>query len=447
MNEDRMIAMLSNLDDDLIEREINHLMEGVEYDMESIKRKAHRKLEKYNKKAKFRKRLPYIAAVCACFICINAVYADEISQAVKSFFNKTPVYSTMVDGTAYYLNGTLVLEDNLVIDSFMVSDGRLEMACTSKLGIDVLKDIKIVPKGVAYTQYVMGGYSEDGNNKYRFSFVNGKEENYNIKPFKAFDLVVGDKTYMVDLDLAKSLDSTQKLAAGEATASNIDMVTVGANSIEKNGKQGVQLIASFKDKNMKLRAFGQPVNATVQTFLENLGQNIVIHGTGSQTEAIYGTDKSGAKHKLEVPADANARPITTFETDASKDSQLTINLPALLATYEKSIDSLEISIPKDGEKIINRDIDMFAQKAKVKSIKRLSPKSAELVFQLNTGDEKNVSIRFFYVNGKDIKKISSEFSGDKAIMTLEFDQDIDAVDLDISMPTFVINGNWTINMK
>ncbi len=448
MNEDKMIAMLSNLDDDLIEREIDNLMDGVECDMESINRKAHQKLEKYNRKTKFRKALPYAAAVCLCFICINTVYADEISQAMKNFFNKTPVYSTMVDGKAYYLESSLVLDDNLAIDSFMVSEGRLDMKCTSKLGADVLTKMKIVPKDAPNTQYVMGGYSEDGNNKYYFSFWNDKENNYNIKPFKAFDLLVGGKTYSITLDEAKSLDGTQKLTASEATANKIDLVTVGANSIEKNGKQAIQLIASFKDKDMKLTAFGQPVAATVQNTLENLGKDgLASTGTASRTEDIYATDQSGTKHKLTVPADAKARPITTFETDAVKGSQLTVNLPALLATYEKSVDSFTINIPKDGEKALNHEVDLVAQKAVAKSIKRLSLTSAELIFQLNTGTEKYVSISSFAMYNKDIKKISSEFSGDKAIVTLEFDKDVDAFDLDISYPMFVVNGKWTINIR
>ncbi|HWP98766.1 MAG TPA: hypothetical protein VN426_18135 [Syntrophomonadaceae bacterium] len=448
MNEDKMISMLSNLDDDLIEKEIDNLMGEVECDMESINRKARQKLEKHNKKAKLRKRLPYAAAICLCFIGMNVVYADDISQAVKSFFNKTPVYSTMVDGRAYYLSSRLVLDDNLAIDSFMVSEGRLDMECTSKLGADVLTGMKIVPKDVPDVQYVMGGYSEDGNNKYFFSFMNSKEKNYAIKPFKVFDLLVGSKTFSITLDEAKSLDSTQKLIASEATGNKIDLVTVGANSIEKNGKQAVQLIASFKDKDMQLTAFGQPVATTVKTTFENLGKNgQVSSGTASRTEDIYATDQSGTKHKLIVPADANARPITTFETDALKDSQLTINLPALLAIYEKSVDSFTINIPKDGEKAFNHEVDLVAQKAVAKSIKRLSPTSAELTFQLNTGADKYVSINSFEMFSKDIKKYSAEFSGDKAIVTLEFAKDIDAFDLDISWPRFVLNGNWTINMK
>ncbi len=139
--------------------------------MESINRKVQQRLEKHNRKTKIRQRLPYAAAVLACFIFINTVYADEISQAFKSFFNQTPVYSTMVDGKAYYLKDRLVLDDNLAIDSLMVSEGRLEMECTSKMNPDVLQEMKIVPKDAPDTQYVRGGYSEDGNNKYFFSFM------------------------------------------------------------------------------------------------------------------------------------------------------------------------------------------------------------------------------------------------------------------------------------
>ncbi len=130
-------------------------------------------------------------------------------------------------------------------------------------------------------------------------------------------------------------------------------------------------------------------------------------------------------------------PITTFETDASKDSQLTVNLPALMATYEKP--SIEI-LPSTSPRMAKQSSIMMwicsLRRRYAKSIKRLSPTSAELTFQLNTGADKYVSIRSFHMNGKDIKKISAEFSGDTAVMTLEFDKDVDAFDLNISWPMF-----------
>ena len=448
MNEDRMITMLSNLDDDLAEQVTDHLMQGVEYDMESIKRKSRQRLEKHNRKMKLRQRLPYAAAVLACFIFINTAYADEISQAVKNFFNKTPVYSTMVDGKAYYLKERLVANKDLTVDSIIVAEGRIEMNLTSNLDEADLGDIKILPKNAPGTEYTPSGYGKDGDHKYFLFFMNAKENNYNIRPFQAFDLLMGGKTYSITLDEAKSLDSTQKLTASEATANNIDLVTVGANSIEKNGQQAIQLIAAFKNDDMKLTAFGQPVTTTVKTTFEDLGKDgVTSSGTGSRTEDIYATDQSGAKHKLTVPADAKARPITTFETDAPKDSKLTVKLPALLAAYEKSVDSFTVNIPKDGENSLNNEVDLVAQKAVAKSIKRLSPTSAELTFQLNTGADKNISINSFSMNSKDVKKYSAIFNGDTAVVTLEFAKEVDDFNLEISWPRFVMNGDWTINLN
>lgn len=448
MNEDKMIALLSDLDDDLLTKAIDDIMDGVDCDMESIKRKSQKKLENHTRKTKLKRRLPYVAAVCACFICINTVYADEISTAIKSFFNQTPVYSTMVDGKAYYLKDNLTLDDKLTLNSFMVAEGRIDMECTSKLDIKVLEDMKIIPVDAPGTEYVKGGYSEDGDNKYIFSLMNGKEQNYNIKPFQTFNLKVGGKTYLVHLDAAKSLDGNPKLAASEATSNQIDMVTVGANSINNNGKIDVQLIASFKNKDMKLSRFGQPTDAKARYGYKDMGKDgVVCHSGGSRTDAIYAIDKSGSKYELNVPADAKAWPISTFATNASADSQLAVKLPALLATYQKSIDNIKIDIPAEGQKAINREVDLFAQKAVIKSVKRISPTSAELVFQLNTGNEKNIKIRSFNVYSKEIKEASTEFNGDEAVMVLNFDKNVETANLEISWPEFVMNGNWTINLK
>jgi hypothetical protein len=448
MNEDKMISVLSNLDDDLLEKEIDFLMGEVACDMESINKKAQQKLEKYKRKTKLKKRLPYAAAACLCLICINTVYADEISQAVKSFFNKTPVYSTMVDGKAYYLENSLVLDDNLTIDSMIVSESGVEMECTSQLANNILGAMTIIPEDIPDAQYIIGVYMKESNNKYYFTFADGKEKSFNIIPFKDFVLLVNGKTYSITLTEAKSLNDAQKLTVGHAASSEVDLVTIGANGIEKNGKQAVQLIASFKNEDIKLGAFGQPVEPTAKIKIENLSDGgRVGSSTSWDTKEIYATDKSGAKHKLTVPTDAHAWPITTFETDAAIGSPLTVNLPALLATYENSLANIRINIPQKGETLLNQDIDLIAQKAVVKSIKRLSPTSAELTFQLNTGADKYVSIYYFLMLSEDVRTIAGEFSGDQATATLEFDNNVNAFVLDISRPTFVVKGNWTINMK
>lgn len=447
MNEDKMISILGSLDDDLVDGVIDDLMKGVDCDLESINRKASQKLAKYNRQAKLRQRLPYVAAVLLLFVSINTVYADEISQAFKKFFNKTPVYETMVDGQAYYLKDPLALSKDLTLDSIIVAEGSIDMNLTAQDASD-LDNIKIIPQNAPGTEYTMGGIGQDGDHKYCLSFMNGTEQNYNIKPFQTFDLQVGGKTYTVDLDEAKSLKGSQKLAASEATANKIDLVTVGANSIEKNGKQAVQLIASFKDPAMKLSFFGKPKTVKASENFENLGPKGTVGSGGSdRPEPIYAIDQSGIKHELTKPANPKAYPITTFDTDAPKDSKLTVKLPGLMAHYEKKVDHFSVNIPKEGEKSLTDEVDLVAQKAVLKGIKRLSPTSAELTFKLNTGADKNIVISSFSLDGPDIKKYSANFEGDSAVVTLEFSKEKEAYDIGISWPTFIINGNWTINLK
>lgn len=447
MNEDKMMLLLSNLDDDLIESEIDNLMKGVEYDMDSIKRKAHQKLEQHNRKSRFNKRMPYVAAACACLLFANIVYADEISAALKSLFNQTPVYSTTVQGDAFYLKDRLVLDESLTIESFMVSDGRQDMSLTSTLDIAQIEDIKIVPKDDTSVHYVMGGYSQEGN-QYFLSFMNGTDNSYTIKPFKVFDMTVGGKTYTVNLDSSKSFDASQNVVASKETANPISFVTVGANTLEKEGKSTIQLIAAFKDKDMSLDRLGKPSNPIAKSSFENRGsEGSIGSSNSSQTEPLYATDKNGIKFILETPADAKAVPVTSFTTAAPKGSELSVQLPALIASYHKTVEHFSVDIPSSGEKSVDRELDLYAQTAVLKSIKRLSPSSAELIFQLNTGIEKDVEIRSFDLNSDAIDKSTAEFNGNTATILIDFKDTVKTMDFDISWPTFVMNGNWTINLK
>ncbi|MEN6325523.1 MAG: hypothetical protein ABFD18_04845, partial [Syntrophomonas sp.] len=120
---------------------------------------------------------------------------------------------------------------------------------------------------------------------------------------------------------------------------------------------------------------------------------------------------------------------------------------ALQACYPKKAGSFSINIPKNGAETLNREVDLIAQKAVVQSVERLSPTSAKLTFKLNTGNQEFVKINSFNVYNNDVKKLDSEFNGDTAIMTLEFNKQTDAADLEVSWPKFEMNGNWTINLK
>ncbi|WZL71845.1 hypothetical protein QBE52_12070 [Clostridiaceae bacterium 35-E11] len=96
---------------------------------------------------------------------------------------------------------------------------------------------------------------------------------------------------------------------------------------------------------------------------------------------------------------------------------------------------------------LNKEIDFTIQKAIVKKITRISPTSAEVEFELNTDGNENINIRSFNFYSSDMEKISAEFDGNKAIVNLEFDKDIDTTHIEITYPDFVMNGNWIINIE
>ncbi|QZY54956.1 hypothetical protein [Crassaminicella profunda] len=444
MNEDKMIEFLSNLDDDLIEKEVDKLLEGVEIDMDHIKKKACDKLNKSNKKVKRKKRFPYVVAACVCLLSMSIVYADDISQAIKSFMNKTPVYSTIVDGDAYYLKENYPLNKDIQIKSLMFSEGNLEMEITSKLSKDELGEISIIPKNDDHTVYVPGGYSEEGN-EYFFSFANKTENNYNIKPVKDFQLIIAGNNYDISLEKAKNLELNKEIYTAE---NNIKGVNIGAKRFYKNEKLNVQFITSFEDNDLKLNRLGKPTEVKAAFTTENRGSDGIMGSSSSnRVEDLYVLDEMNNKYKLEIPKDSKGRPITIFETNAPKDKNLTLKLPAIIAAYEKTMDSFELNIPKEGELSLNKEVDFNIQKAVLKKIKRTSPTSAQVEFELNTDGNENIHIRSFDFYSHDVKKIAGEFNGDQVIINLEFDKDMDATNVEIAYPEFIMNGNWVINMK
>ncbi len=395
---------------------------------------------------KRRKRYSYVAAACVCLLGVTTVYASDISETIKSFINKTPIYSTIVDGDAYYLKERYVLNNEIAIENIMVSEGNLEMEITANPSLSELGEINIIPQNDASTVYHPGGYSEEGK-KYYFSFMNKTENNYNIKPFKDFKLVIGRNSYNVSLEKAKSLDLNGKIYTPNAGESNIKGVDIGAKVIDENGKSNIQFVTSFEDKNLKLVGLGKPIEAKVVSTFEKRGKGMFSSSTSSKAEELYAFDEMNTKYKLQIPENAKGRPVTVFETNAPKDKNLTLKLPALVASFDKTITSLPLSIPKEGEATVNKEIDFTIQKAVVKNVKRVSPASAQIEFELNTGGNKNIDIRSFSLNSPDIKKMSAEFNGNKAIMTLEFDKNLTTTNIQISYPQFVMTGNWSIDIK
>ncbi|AOY74480.1 hypothetical protein BJL90_00015 [Clostridium formicaceticum] len=372
MKEDQLIQLLNSLDDDLVEKEIDRLLEGVEIDMDAINKKAHQKLNNNDKKIKGKKRLLYVAAVCLFLLSITTIYANDISQAIKSFLNKTPIYSTIVDGEAYYLKESYPLNDNITIESIMVSEGNLEMEIVTELNFDdEVAPINIIAKDNSSTVYSVGGYgsfSED-NNKHFLSFMNETEKNYNITPFKEFTLNIAGNSYEISLEKAKSLDLNSKIYASNVTAKGLEGVNIGAKILEEREKLGIQLVASFEDEKLKLLKFGKPKEIKTSSTFENRGEDgLFSSGTSLVTDDLYVFDEIGNEYKLEIPENSKGHPVSIFETNAPKNKALTLKLPAITTFYEETVASLSFGIPNEGEVTLNQEIDLRIQKAIVKML-------------------------------------------------------------------------------
>ncbi|AFS79054.1 hypothetical protein Curi_c20500 [Gottschalkia acidurici 9a] len=446
MKEEKLIELLNSFDDDLIDQEIDKLLEGTEVDMKSIKEKAYKKLNG-NKKIK-KEKLPYIAAACIGILSISTVYASEISEALKSFLNKTPIYSTIVDGDGYYLKESYKLDDKIKLESVMVSDRVLEMELSGLNESELdMEAISVISKDDTNTVYHPVGYSIE-KGKHFFSFANKTEKNYNIKPFKDFKLIIGEKSYDISLEKANKLNLSGKIYTDNSGKNGMKGVNIGAKLVDKNRKTNLQIVTSLEDKDLKLSRFGRPNESKLISEYENLGsKGINSSAKNAETDKIYVFDENNNKYELKVPEDSKGTPVTIFETDAPKDKNLTLKIPSVIAYYEKEFDSFNINIPKEGEIALNKEIDFKMQKVVAKSIKRTSPTSAEIEFDLNTMENKNINIRTFDFYSGDIKKMYSEFEGNKAIMKIEFDKDIDKAKIKLSWPEFEMNGNWEIEMK
>lgn len=450
MNENELIELLNNLDDDLADQQTDKLLEGVEVDLDSINKKANGKLNKINEKRVVRKKLPYVVAACICLLSVTTIYADDISKVIKSFFNTTPIYSTIVDGDAYYLKDKRVLSKDMTIENMMVSKGKLEMEITSKTKFsdEDFQDIKIIPKNDPDTVYCPGGYSEDGGNKYSFSFMNQTENNYNIAPFKDFKLEIKGQSFEVSLDKGEKLNAGSEIITADATAESIKGVNVGAKILDGKDKLKIQLITSFEDKDLKLVAFGKPSQKKITEMIENKGkEGIFASSSNSKTNNLNIFDPKGNLYELVIPKDSIGRPVTIFETDAPKDKSLILKVPSIITIYEKTMTAFKLDIPKEGTETLDKVLDLKIQKAVIEKVTRVSPTSAVIELKLNTGGDKNIGIRSFDFYSPDVKKITSEFEGDKGTIHLEFNKDLKTTNVDISYPCFVMNGNWEIEVK
>lgn len=438
MTEKQIHALMQNLDNDLLDKELDDLMSGMEIDLDSITQKAFTKLKKERLKMKRKRIYPLVAASLIAFVGLSNVYAAEISDFVGSFFNQRAIYSTVVEGSAYYLESPLQLDKESKLENVIFTKDTLDMSLILPLTEDKLPEISIATANG--TIYKPGGYGYD-NDRLQLSFWNEAEQNYRFSPTKELKLMIGEKNYSIHLTEGEPVVGSGEIKPAEQT--NIAWVNVGYKKTDK----GVQILTSFTDKDLKLVNIGEPAQKTVtQTFKNENG--IIMSGTSSMTNPLLGYDNEKNIYTYNQAKNNVGRPITQFESKATVNKEIELRIPSLLVGYEKDFGNFDVAIPGlNEEKRIDREIDLKLQKIVLQSIKRTSATTAELKFALNTGNTAEVAVREVGLYSKDVHSGDSTWQDDVCTMRISFDEKLKNAEFNVSWPNFVVNGNWTLKIK
>lgn len=441
MTEKQIQTLMQNLDNDLLVKELDDLMSDLEVDQNSITQKAFNKLNKEQLKVK-RKRnriYPMVAACLIMFIGVSNAYAGEISDFVRSFFNQRAIYSTVIDGSAYYLESPLQLDKESKLENVIFSKDKLEMNLSFSLREDKLPEISVAAENGKL--YKPGGYDYD-NNRMFLSFWNEAERNYVFSPSKELKLMIGNKSYSIHLAEGAPVVGNGEIKAAEQT--DIGWVNVGYQKT----KQGVQILTSFTDKDLKLIGIGELAQNTVTNMFKNEKGIINNSGTSSMTKPLIGYDKDKNVYTYNQAKNAVGTPITEFESQAPVDKEIELQIPSLLVGYEKNFGDIDVAIPGlNEEKRIGQDIDLKLQKISLESIKRTSATTAELKFAVNTGGTEGVAVRAVNLYSKDVQRGDSTWQGDVCTMRISFDEKLKDAKFNVRWPKFVVKGNWTLKIK
>jgi hypothetical protein len=438
MTEKQIQTLMQNLDNDLLAKELDDLTSGLEIDLDSITKKAFTKLNKRRLKMKRKRIYPLVAASLIAVIGISNAYAAEISDFVGSFFNQRAIYSTVVDGSAYYLESPLQLDKESKLENVIFTKDKLEMSLTLTLTEDKPPEISVATANGKI--YKPGGYGYD-NNRLQLSFWNEAGHNYVFSPTKELKLTIGEKSYSIHLAEGAPVVGSGEIKPAEQT--DIGWINVGYKKID----QGVQILTSFTDKDLKLVGIGEPVQKTVTRMFKN-EKGIVTSGTSSMTKPLLGYDKDKNIYTYNRAKNAVGRPVTQFESQAPADKEIELKIPGLLVGYEKDFGNFDVAIPGlNEEKRIDREIDLKLQKIILQSIKRTSATTAELKFALNTGDTAKVAVQEVSLYSKDVQSGDSVWQGDICTMRISFAEKLKNAEFNVSWPRFVVNGDWILRIK
>lgn len=343
MDDNRLSQLMNSLDDDLMAQELDELMGDIEIDMDAISRKAHCKLRKEQKKMnKHKRKIVAIVAASLVVVCgVTTVYSAEISRFIQSIMNKTSVYGTVVEGPTYFLEEAIALENGNRLTKAMFDKNvlqiRVEMADGS------FSDAKIRIDGVEIKPYGMEGHN---------LFFD------DVKPTSQFELILGDKSYPVQLATSRSVVDSREII--EVDSKNIPWISLGYKKVEG----GIQFLATTDDPSLQIIFFETPGKDTIKQTSNNQG---IGGSTREEFLPMRGYDQDGKSYEFHTDPNDMGRPLTKYTTDAPAGEALIMTLPSIVVRMEKSLD-LEVAIPVGTEKQnIGQIIDLGLQKCSWKA--------------------------------------------------------------------------------
>ena len=466
MNDKELQEFMQNLDLDLIEKELDPLWDGMDIDMEAITQKARDKFQKEHTRMKKRRIYPFIAAALIAATSVTVVYASEISDFVKSFFNQKQIYSGVVEGDAFYLKSPIQLDEDNTLETVIFTKKKLEINFTNAMQGDVLSDLNlsITSNGTAYA---VGGYGKDSD-RYFCSFYNETDGSYTFSPANSITFTIGQKSYEIELSEGESVVAQGEILPAQQQQPEADIDTDididadtqdGENSVEpividwvnvgyQQTESSVQVLTSFTDKELLLVTIGEPAQTRVEKMDDY--ENGISNGTSSGANPLMGYDRDGNAYEFTWDETSMVRPVSLFESTAPAGLELNLVIPSLIVRYdfEKQFPTFNLDIPGLGETInLDREIDLGLQETILMSITRTSATTATLDFDLNTGDRKEVAIREAWITCENIKKVESLWEGNHCTITITFDENLQNTKFGLRAPSFVINGNWSLALQ
>ena len=438
MNETERRNLMRNLNNDLLNDEVESPAGDIDFDIESVIAKTNKKIRRVLKMNKNKKIIPLAAACLAAAIGLSTVYARDISKFFRSFSNKTVVGGIAVYGDSFRLGEPVALGGANTLNEVVFTGDTLRLVFAEPLEPETVEGMSITDD--AGVNYIFGGGRPD------MVFFASEGYVYPLRPVSGFVLTFMSAEYDVRLIAAPPALDFEIIPAVSSAAAVDDLVSVGLVKTPS----GIQIMASFNDDKFSLGRIGAPSRLKTESHVYINEDGTGSGGFASEPEPLVGYGENASYEFRWAEPDQNTIPPTVFVSDAPDGEKLTLNIPGIVALYKNYADAdtatraASFALPElNGRYELDLVFDFGVQRAAARHIRRVSESVVELSFDLNTGDNKAITIYDLGLNAFTEKSWETHVTGDTATIIVELkDTESETVELFYSSAVFIIYGDW-----